>query len=466
MPERKLHTDSNFQQLRNQALNELRNKEFPQACEKFAKILNQTGDDESRYRDVNNILVCIYNIIKVGNSTQLFDKFNEYVNEYIRLSRQWDTTSWANNILEDLLEYIIDVGLIHFTENRDEFAVQREGLTQWLDDHVVRFINVLKIENKRENKLFFDVVLRSIFKERANFERRGHDYQNVANTRTLGEFFLKLTTGVENVSRSRSSVYQLFSELIFNDPEQVNQDYYFLMRRAVEWLEKSVLEFGQNHFARKRKEQLNVSLTIQEQLHRFQHDVNSKVSTLNSLIRRINKKTPDMKEPVEMERIISDIRVILNLSRDESDIPDPEEVDFEAFLKQLRDESPLEIAIAAQGENRVWLSHRGYLNVIFENLIKNSREAYERNCITFPHPAICINADFDAGVITLQDWAGGVREDLLRDDRLFEPYVSDKGVAQNTGLGLSLVKKACRILGFNICFQSEKESTIVTLKKR
>lgn len=469
MSEQNISGKFDMKSLRSEALELQRHKNFSAACEKFTLILNHTNVDENRYRDVNNVLVCIYNLIKRVEKKEdrehLFKEFEKYVNEYLSLAQRYDTTSWANNILEDLLEYIIDVGLIHYTENPNDFDGQRNQLTQWLDKHVVSFINQLKIDEKRETKLFYDVVLRAIFKERANFERQGHDYQNVANTRTLGVFFLRLTADVENISRSRSSVYLLFSELVFNDPEQVNQDYYLLMRRAVEFLDKSISEFKENHFARKRREQLNISLMIQEQLHRFQHDVNSKISTLNSLIRKIKRKAPELKESMEMERIMSDIGVILNLSREENSIPGFEEVDMPSFFEQIRKESRLNLEIDVHGEKKVWLSHRATLNMIFENLIKNSREAYERRQITPLEPAMLIQADLDAGVIKVQDWAGGIREDLLSDKRLFEPYVSEKGVATNTGLGLGLVKKACRILGLEINFQVENASTIVTLKK-
>ncbi len=462
------YTDAKLQELRTQAVQQQRHKDFAPGYHQFKDILERAGAYPDRYRDVNNILVCIYHIMaEKGAAAGLLETFQHYTREYIKQAQTSDTTSWANNILETLLEYIIDIGLIQFTENQAAFDVQRQNLSGWLDAQVIPFIRALTIPHKRSEGFFYQIILRTLYRERANFERSGHSYQNVANAMTLGHFFLKLTTDADHVSASRSHVYQLFSELIFNDPEQTSQEYAFLMREAVAYLEKSLHEFPGNQFARKRREQLIDSLTIQEQLHRFDHDVNSKISALNSLIRRIKRKVPDIQESDDMLRIIDDMQAILSLARTESHIPAPEQVDMADFLEQMRNDNAPDIQIETRGAHRIWSSHRGYLNVIFENLIKNSREAYARNHITpRPEPAILIRADFDAGSIAIQDWAGGIKADFLRDNRLLEPYISEKGIAQNMGLGLTLVKKACRILDLEIRFHNDNGSAVATIQPK
>ena len=56
----------------------------------------------------------------------------------------------------------------------------------------------------------------------------------------------------------------------------------------------------------------------------------------------------------------------------------------------------------------------------------------------------------DDNIIIFKDLAGGIKENILVDNRLFETHVSEKNIAQNHGLGLSLVKSAINRLGGEI----------------
>lgn len=445
------------------ALELLRHKKHEAAYEEYKSILEISQQDEFRYRNLNNILRCIHFIYIEDKDSFWFDEFSCYLEEYILIARNSDTISWADNILENLLQYTLEVAFIQFSENDLDFSIQKRDLNHYFKTFIVPFIDVMSIRGKRSRKIFYDIILRVIFKERANFERKGHEYQNVVNTVVLSNFFLTITEGERNLNRSRSNLYQLFSELIYSDPENPNQEYFFLTRKAVDYLDMSLKEFPTNQFAKKRKIQLIDSLTIQEQLHRFDHDVSSKISTLNSLIRSLKRKSTGLQEPEQMGRIISDLKVVLDLSRSEA--PEPENVDVLAALEEIQDEASTGIEIHCVGETKEWLSNHGYFKVIFENLVKNSREAYKRHAIKIPEPAILIKADFIKDEIIFQDWAGGIPENLLRDDKLFEPYISEKGYAQSTGLGLSLVKKACRMLSLAIKFRVEKNSTMISIKK-
>jgi len=448
----------------NNALVLFREKEYEQAYKVYEEILSEDKSDK-RYQYLNSIMTCLRFLYEKSKDDEFFIEFEKYLDEYLEIATITNTNSWANNIIEDLLEYLIEMAFIRFTENDLSFDEQENSLKNWLSNEIKKFIEPLTIEEKRPEKLFYDVILQKIFKERANLERKGHEYQNVVNAKFLGELFIDFTEdNAQSYIRSRSNIYQLFSELIYNDPSQKNIDYYFLTRKAVSYLDKSIDEFNKNLFAINRKHQLVDSLTIQEQLHRFDHDVSSKIPTLQSLVRRISKKAPTLTEPARMENIIQDLNVILNLSRNQ--IPDREKIDLIELLEEVKKESSLEIGIAILGKPEKWYSNFVFLKTIFENLIKNSREAYERKKIAIPTTAIKITVNFSDGTIILKDFAGGIRPDLLHNDKLFEPYISEKGIAQGTGLGLATVKKACNNIKLDIKIQSENDSAIITLTQK
>lgn len=445
------------------ALSLFRNKNYPEAYKAYSEILEE-DESENRFRSINNILTSIRFVYKGRHDNELLLQFEKYFDEYLSIAEETDSSSWANNIIEDLMEYLIEIAFINFTQNSDEFKEQESGLKKWLKYKIEKFIRSLYIKEKRPHKLFYDSILQKIYKERANFERLGHEYQNVVNAKMLGELFLEFTQNINDFARSRSNVYQLFSELIYNDPTSSSTDYYFLTKQAVAYLDKSITEYKNNLFAIKRKQQLSDSIIIQEQLHRFQHDISSKISSLGTLTRRIREKKPELTEPVRMDKIMHDIMAILHLSRNES--PKPELVDIEELFEELKSEFTVELKIVSLGSPYKWNSDYGYLKVILENLLKNSREAYTRRKMLEPSPAVILTVFFDQGIITVEDFAGGIKKELLEGDKIFEPYVSEKGVAQGTGLGLATVRKACKSLGLDICIESiENKTTKFIIKK-
>src|SRR5690554_1456388 len=225
------------------ALTKFRKKNYVEAYKAYSEIL-ATDQSEKRYTYINNILTCIRFLYEDKQEDELFLQFDKYLDEYLSIAEENDTSSWANNIIEDLMEYLIEIAFIKYTQNDDEFKEQEIGIKKWLKLKIEKFIKSLYIKDKRPLKLFYDGILQKIYKERANFERLGHEYQNVVNSKILGELFLEFTQNDKELfARSRSNVYQLFSELVYNDPTSSNTDYYFLTKKAVDYLDKSIDEY-------------------------------------------------------------------------------------------------------------------------------------------------------------------------------------------------------------------------------
>ncbi|HDR04256.1 MAG TPA: hypothetical protein ENN84_03280, partial [Candidatus Marinimicrobia bacterium] len=298
-----------------QALAALRGKNWPLARKLYMQLL-ESDQSCNRYRNVNNYLTALTHCYETNEDAEIYKQFTTSFIEYAELAKSRDTKTDAENILESLIEYAVENILRFAGREKTDFHGQRMIILGEIHRILPPFIEALTIEPIRPKSFFFDTFLAKTFKERVNFERQGNTYQNVFNTKILAEAFLKLTESEEKMERRRSNVWLLLSEIIFNDPEMDKKDPLPLTQEAVKYLDKSLKELQTNLFAKKRRGQLNESITIQEQLHRFEHDVNSKISTLSSLTDALQKQYPDNDTIRQITRVMADMYAILKLSQD------------------------------------------------------------------------------------------------------------------------------------------------------
>ncbi len=99
------------------------------------------------------------------------------------------------------------------------------------------------------------------------------------------------------------------------------------------------------------------------------------------------------------------------------------------------------------GKNRPWDVCPGYVSLVFENLLKNSIEAYGRNDIALPEKPVEVTIYYEHMKIEYKDFAGGID---LSVGNIFEPYSSSKGVYTNNGLGLAQAKTAMEVQHYGI----------------
>ncbi|HPM02287.1 MAG TPA: hypothetical protein PK816_09050, partial [Candidatus Cloacimonadota bacterium] len=198
-------SDKALKALSNEANDFFRRKDYRNAYESYREYLKITAqDDQNRYRNVNSILVSIYNLLLKETSNELLNEYESYLKEYIELAKSSDTVEWANNIIEDLLEYSLEICLMKHTENQNKYEQQKEEANTWIDNFIKPFITSLTLSEKREEKIFYDVIIQKIFKERTNFERKGHLNQNIVNAFMLGDFYLQITENTDDYKNTRS----------------------------------------------------------------------------------------------------------------------------------------------------------------------------------------------------------------------------------------------------------------------
>ena len=84
------------------------------------------------------------------------------------------------------------------------------------------------------------------------------------------------------------------------------------------------------------------------------------------------------------------------------------------------------------------LTYPSELNQVVLNLLKNSEDAFIRQKISSPKILISTYIDTDKIYLTIEDNAGGIKEENLK--KVFEPYFSTKESKEGSGLGLYMSK--------------------------
>ena len=81
----------------------------------------------------------------------------------------------------------------------------------------------------------------------------------------------------------------------------------------------------------------------------------------------------------------------------------------------------------------------GELSEVIINIINNSKDAIKENNIQNPWIKIDLEKNEDHIIISIEDNAKGIPEDIL--DKIFDPYFTTKHKSQGTGLGLHISYK-------------------------
>lgn len=102
----------------------------------------------------------------------------------------------------------------------------------------------------------------------------------------------------------------------------------------------------------------------------------------------------------------------------------------------------------SQGVEQAWFMWPGLVRLTVSNLIANAKDAYRRRANPISTAPVWFDIDYTARLVVCRDEAGGVKQGL--EHMLFEPYVSEKGVFMNVGLGLPQARMAMHVQGFDL----------------
>ena len=130
----------------------------------------------------------------------------------------------------------------------------------------------------------------------------------------------------------------------------------------------------------------------------------------------------------------------------------PEDIDPVETVREIVSSylEKAEFVIEPDCAGAVWNTDGDYLGLAIDNIVKNAVEAFERRKVPPGERRIEIVIDVKELSICVQDNAGGV--DPRYKDRMFEPYVSSKGIKKETGLGLASARIAVEKLRGSLIF--------------
>ncbi len=438
--------------------NLFRKKKYNEAYDAYKTLFEQYPKQKDN-RNLNNILVTIYKLVKDKNKFSLIEDFMMFLKEYLNCAKNdKNLDTWAENILLNLFNYSIDIKIIEMCEHINNSPHFKNLISKFISEFVDIFSEVFG------NTIFMQSFVAFIFKERTNFERK----ENSKITKLLAEVYLDYTENKKDLNKSRSTIYNLLSDLQVTSLSGASFDDNY--KKAIEYLSKSLKEF-ENIYAKKRKEELEKVALSHEQIRKFRHDTTSTISgireSITSLIDNDNK-TKDMliDELKHFRNAINDITGHFNLiQQKKADLS--KKYNIETFLKHtisdynFINEFDVLIKNAELAEEVAFDGN--YMTAIIRNFIKNSREAYQKNGLQIPKTAICISFDFKSFELSYEDFAGGIKnEEML--EKIFEPYVSTKGTQNNIGMGLAIVKTAVDMHKWNIKAKNTKNGLKFIIK--
>mgnify|MGYP000193820875 CR=1 FL=1 len=370
--------------------------------------------------------------------TQIWAHFFSYFDRYIELIKTANKTSLYPKNAETLLDYALDL-LINF---------QPEQLSEKAKKCVSQMLNAWN------EQLALSVLLKKVFDERMDFKHP----DAMIYTRKLAEIYLHTAKGYgEFYHAERAAVMNLLSDLTYFEGTENSEE------EALQWIEQSLVLNPKDEFAKRRKKNIQDSLTIKEQIRRFNHDTNNELGGLQTNLQELKKRIHATKSDAQtlsfLQKIDNSIQRMAGIRRFvQKQAPEFQQIDI---VNQLI------IPLNASYQNRMtiqvlpetvctWEVDRDYLLLALDNLIKNSLEAFERKNIELTQRYLNIKLQITPSHLTIQisDNAGGLDEKLR--DHIFEKYISSKGIKKETGLGLSNALNAIEQMGGNLQLAPEQ----------
>lgn len=305
------------------------------------------------------------------------------------------------------------------------------------------------------------VILEFIPQQRMAFNQEN----NLDHAKTLAQVYLQFTEGEKDSASifARARVMNILLDIAYFEGGSEGE------AQALFWAKRCLAIQPEDVFAKKQKAFIEQQQFVQSQIRRFQHDTNTAIADLRGSLKGLasarSQENQDGLPPFtengvtwerlvhRMERDLEQIQGVHKLIQGQqaSFVLIPILPKVEQWLQAYPD---LQTTITSEGERSHWECDPSYLGLAVNNLVKNAWEAYERQPAK-TNRSVQIHLQLDQEVLMFEDKAGGI--DPRIKERVFEPYVSTKGIQKETGLGLYQAKTAVETLMGGRLFLSESQ---------
>ncbi|MGK5093682.1 sensor histidine kinase [Deltaproteobacteria bacterium TL4] len=287
--------------------------------------------------------------------------------------------------------------------------------------------------------LVLPVLMDLINQERIAFQHTNY----LDNTQQLATLYLEVSENVEpheSYLHSRAMVMNILSDLAYFTGGEKGE------MEALNWVNECIKIQPNDQFAKTRKTYIENRQRVQEQIRRFHHDANTDLAGLKANLDKLSQlviKTEESGKLVSQSQTM--LHHILGVHRFVQNIQAKyREFDPKNEIEKMALEFQAQFQINSTGSPVLWKSDLDYFLLAVGNLIKNSIEAFERKKIPKEQRLIKIELNMAQRHLILSDNAGGI--DPTLKDRIFERYVSSKGIQKSTGLGLYQARTAIQEL--------------------
>jgi len=398
----------------------------------FAQDFEVTG--KNRANVIYTVACSAYGVLDKAEAFRQreWDVFFEHLGAYVAAceteAKKTGLSGWNPGPAKTLLTDCLELLCRHDDEGLEENARKWAGRFAAIDAPNWGFDPPLSVLSEK------------IFNERIRFDREGF----TANARALCRAYLAVSEPVaETYWPGRTQVMNIMSDLAYFKGGEEGEN------EALEWVRKALAVNPEDRFALMRKEFIEERQVVREQIRRFTHDTGNTMAGIREGLEFILNKPGVKGGPIEprLLTIQREMRRLHGVNRFIQDkAPELEEIDPVRFVREtvgpFADKTGVETTPDAT--DIVWATDPDYLTVVLDNLLKNAMDAFERRKIPKKDRRLRVEIHPKEAIIAVEDNAGGV--DPKVKNRMFEPYVSTKGVQQKTGLGLTSARMAAQKL--------------------
>ncbi|OQY11514.1 MAG: hypothetical protein B6I30_06605 [Desulfobacteraceae bacterium 4572_187] len=415
-----------------------RERDYAKTRELLFRFFNDYDPDamqkiRARLAMGTSLIACMY---KRGSPDIYIPEFIENLERYFSELEEVDITTLAP---EPFLDYF---GLtINFSLIKDA----PEDIQASVSESFNRFVLATAPKMKKEE--YLAIWVREIDKERRNFGSPDH----IERTIKLAKALLLEIDGNEDMKAYRIAVNRILADVVYFYHSEGTKES-DRAREAITYLESVLVDSPKDLHAESFKKDINKFSETSLQIHRFHHDSNTRLGSMHVLIEKIINKCPGdapyYSDILGLNRQLSALRAITMLAKDKQPATDDwQKIDpAEIIFPLIHERKWPKHCVIRDGEPSEWTVWPEYTALVFENLLKNTVEAYHRRLMDIPGIPCEIRIFYNDGKIEYRDFAGGIN---LAGD-IFEPYRSSKGVVSDTGLGLTQAKKAMELQNYRI----------------